>query len=530
MTLFRGLGSFVWGFVLSVAMCAQGVADAQQTPKAPPKGPPEPVPAAAKPFDNDPTLDLSEPSNPAPRNGQAGDWNEAAIEGDEGVSNIIRAHWVHLTSAGEVVGRISTINPKTLRLEPTPGLQIRFVQDGQSRGQSETGATGQFVATGLSPGVYTLVASGPRGFIAYSLNLLPSAAAGSETRAEPLRPLNAEPLGALDAEPPRPLDVVRLVQLEEAEESLEIDTAAVPPTFSTLKAIVRDYYDEFAEEVVGDDKFKEMAPVDRQENRPGIEQVEGAERRRGSTELKTNPPTARDATSIRHHQVPLLPDGRLVGRLYGVDQLTGRPRMIEDVNVFIIQDDRIAAQVKVDKYGVFTAKGLEPGSYSIIAAGHDGFGAVGFQLAKAEGDLQSRNRLDASVILAVNRSRIEDLWRPVQMPAGGMLPSPFAMALVDDPRDIRAAFNAMPPMQALAMDDSSAEMPPPAPMGGAPMGGAPGGMSGGSSGGGGGGGGMGSLAGLAALGGLGGLAALSGNNNTPPIVVSPFSPVPPVQQ
>lgn len=472
-----------------------------------------PAPAPPSDFDNDPSLELEPPVDRSPRNGVAGDWNEAAVEGDQAVTNVIRAHWVHLTPGGEVRGRISTINDETEQLEPAAGLQIRFIQDGQTRGQADTLPNGEFIASGLKPGVYTLVASGARGFVAYSLNLLPAVAPPAE-------------VGRIRTRGNR--DPIRLVQFEVAQAELAIDTAAIPPTFLTLKAIVRDYYREFAEGVVREDEFTKAAQVDQQENRPGIEDDTGAERRRGTDQLFKKLPTAKDATSIRHHQIPLTPDGRMIGRLYGVDQASGRPRMIEDVNVFIIQDDRIAAQLRVDKYGIFAAKGLEPGGYSIVAAGRDGFGAVGFQLVVgAPEPLQGRRSTTDDMILTVYRRRSDRLIRPVQAQAGGFAPFPFAMGLIDDPRDIQAAFSAMPPMPALAMDGVPAEMmASPAPLGGSPggMGGpsgtaASGGMGGGGSG-------IGSLLGLA---GLGGLAALE-DDNDPPAVVSPFGPNPPPQQ
>lgn len=472
-----------------------------------PSTPVERLPGPPREFDNDPTQELPD-APPRQRPGVVGDWNEADADG-EGTSNVIRAHWVNLTSTGELIGRISTFTPNAVELQPTSGLQVRIVRDGISVGQAETDSDGRFVVGGLSPGVYTLVATGARGFIAYALNLLPAEARPRDGNASTLRD-----------------GPIRLVQLEQAERQLKIDSAAVPPTFKTLKAIVRDYYDEFAEGSVKEADFVEAVAADQQAALPGADQAQGAERRRGSRELLERPvENARDATTIHHHDVPLLADGSMVGRLYGADQFTGRPRMVQDVNVFIIEDDLIVAQVKVDEFGVFTAKGLAPGPYSLVAAGKDGFGAVGFRLvAAAAAPVQARSgRNQVNFLLTSDRERAAERFQFARQAAAAGTPFPFAMGLIDDPRDIRAAFDPQP----AAIDEGMlAEAFPPAPLGNPGVPGSGGFGSGGMSGGGGGVG-----TGLGALLGLGGLAGLTGlANNDDPALASPFTPNPPPNQ
>src|SRR5690606_4964666 len=101
---------------------------------------------------------------------------------------------------------------------------------------------------------------------------------------------------------------------------------------------------------------------------------------RGLRELRAERVPNVPSTSIARHPIQLTADGRMIGRLVGIQKITGRPKMIRNANVFIIQDDRVVARSSVNELGVFEVRGLEPGLYSIVAAGQDGFGALGFEL------------------------------------------------------------------------------------------------------------------------------------------------------
>ena len=171
--------------------------------------------------------------------------------------------------------------------------------------------------------------------------------------------------------------------MEQIEASLEIDAAAVPPTFSTLKRIVERYYPDIRLQNVSEATYEPALREDERAAAAGAGTPAGPARRRGMEQLRQEQPPSRPATSVRNHQVALQPDGRMLGRLHGIDRLTGRPKLIEEVNVFLLQDDRLLDRVRVDRYGVFEVPNLQPGAYALVAAGRDGFGAVGFQLVPA---------------------------------------------------------------------------------------------------------------------------------------------------
>ena len=403
-------------------------------------------------FDNDPAVDLPV-SNAAARRGAPGDWNEAS-PGEERVSEVIRAHWVNLNQEGQLVGRISVFDAQD-QFVPVANLQIRFVREGTTVATTRTDETGRFVVSTLRPDVYTLVAEGPNGFLGYSLEIL----------------------SFVEAQRRASRDPIRLAQLEQVEASLEIDAAAVPPTFSTLKRIVRRYYPDIRMHNVAEAAYEPVVQRDEREAVEGSGTPAGPARRRGASQLQQELPPSRDATSIRSHQVALLPDGRMLGRMHGIDRLTGRPKLIEDVNVFLLQNDRLVDRVRVDRYGVFEVPNLQPGAYALVAAGRDGFGAVGFQLVPAAPGANAgmSPRWDP-IQWAMARPRALP-ERLVQFGLPNEVPFPFAMALIDDPRDVRAAFSANNAPAPLANNNDNRMGPPSAPMGG--PGGAPGGSPGG---------------------------------------------------
>ncbi len=527
------------GLVLAIVMCSSDAGASEPVPGTiaripdrilfqvvdpgaaedlPPGNPRDASQLDAAPFSNDPELDLPESKKP-PVPGSPGDWGEAT-SGDERISELIRAHWVSLTADGRLLGRISTINEQTLQLIPTPGLSVRFLQEGTVRAETQTDEQGRFEALNLDPGVYTVTATGPGGLLAYTLNIL-----GFEEAEQRRQSMLSG-------------DWIQLAQLEGVEATLEIDAAAVPPTFHTVKSIAQEYYPQMAQQTVELPGYDRVIQDDVRDRVPGANDPSGPARRRGIQELQQALPEARPATSIRQHRVELTPGGVMLGRLHSIDQFSGRPKMVEDVNVFLIQDDRLVDQVRVDKYGTFEIPGLVPGVYSLVAAGEDGFGAVGFQLARAQEDDQAwRPRRDEFRLVAFRRPRWDA--RLVAQGAGGLMPFPFAMSIVDDPRDVRAIFNPLlgRPQEALADANALADaaLPPVPPV--APMGGQ------GSNGGGGGGGG-GGFSGLGAAGLLGAALALpailnnnnnnngGGNNgggggpNPNPQPVSPFQPGP----
>ena len=179
------------------------------------------------------------------------------------------------------------------------------------------------------------------------------------------------------------------MDLWRVESSLTIDAAAVPPTSKTIGRLVRIYYPNFRKSAFGENAYQNAVNRDRANKLPGWNDEAGPHGRLDMKTALVSKTKAAKSAAIRTYRIPLRPDGRLIGRLHAIQRDTGRPKMVRSLNVFIIQNDRELAQVSVDRYGVFEVNGLSPGAYSLVAAGQDGFGAVGFQLAKSAEGLQS---------------------------------------------------------------------------------------------------------------------------------------------
>lgn len=297
---------------------------------------------------------------PRTSEGEPGDWRVPRPSGQLGT--VLQGHWVSMDENGELQGRISTINPDSLNLEPTAGLNIRFIQEGQLLASTRTDRGGRFTISGLQPGVYSVVATGPNGFLACRVTVLRS---------------KREIELSQDSKTP-----FRFAYFQEdvVESELRIDAAALPPTFRTVRNLAERYYEDVRLSEVDFQKYEQVVQKDIDRGAAGAESAAGPQARRGREQLELETPAAIPAMKV--FPVPLTPDGRFVGRLHGIQAESGRPVMIRRANVFVVKNDRIVDQTIVDERGVFEFQGLAPGAYGLIAAGQDGFGAGGFELAR----------------------------------------------------------------------------------------------------------------------------------------------------
>ncbi len=92
---------------------------------------------------------------------------------------------------------------------------------------------------------------------------------------------------------------------------------------------------------------------------------------------------ATPATTIEHHAVAILRDGRMVGRFHQVDNRTGRPVEVRNTDIKIIQDGELIAEAQTDVLGIFEVTGLTPGDYALFAGGIDGLAVIGLELFDA---------------------------------------------------------------------------------------------------------------------------------------------------
>jgi hypothetical protein len=309
------------GLVLSVTCFAE----AQELP---PLGTPAPVQDSA--ITIPPPVEMSDQALPAP-NMQEGlkdeykkDWRQA---GPDGLGNRLRSHIVRLNENDRLVGRVTVIESVTGDLQPVGAVTIRFIRKGEVIEEVTPDSRGDFTARKLTEGVYSMIAAGSDGFLAWSVNVKPKL---SDV-----------------AKMPKHLRAKYLTQ--DVSDRLDVEAAAVPPSnFAPLKRLLLGY-------LPSEGSMLSLAGSDVP---PGMEDP---------------PADARTGTTLKHHQVRLTKDGRLIGRIRKLQPDTGRDLKIIQLNAFLLRNNEQVDQEQVNPDGTFAFKDLRPGVYSMVAAGKDGF-------------------------------------------------------------------------------------------------------------------------------------------------------------
>lgn len=83
----------------------------------------------------------------------------------------VRLHAVHLRVDGNLAGRVSAM-ASSGALMPARAT-MSFGQNGQMINSSRSDERGNFQVVGIQPGVYSVIATGPDGFSAFSVQILP---------------------------------------------------------------------------------------------------------------------------------------------------------------------------------------------------------------------------------------------------------------------------------------------------------------------------------------------------------------------
>lgn len=84
-----------------------------------------------------------------------------------------RGFGVRLSGDGLLPGRFSFVDSATGIQVAAKRLTISFLRDGKVLAQARPGVGGVFQASGLAPGVYSMIARGPDGFLATAIYVLP---------------------------------------------------------------------------------------------------------------------------------------------------------------------------------------------------------------------------------------------------------------------------------------------------------------------------------------------------------------------
>lgn len=276
------------------------------------------VPSSTHSGDSDPTAaaagDRGAVSSAALRQLQPVDYNEswrqAGTDWDR-LGTLERRHQVVISQEGRLTGRLTTFGSWQGAVAPLSHAAVHLMQNGRVAAETETDASGRFVALGLSEGTYSLIAESDDGLLAYSLHLR--------------------------------------VAANEAEAS-EFTLDSMAATAWDADAIVRRVLDY----------WQSGPPIERTAE-PSEELIPEA--------VKPIPQAGVSATSLSHHQVHLQADGRLLGRLRRLHPVTGRPIIAREVEVAIFRNGSLQGVTWTDEIGYFELPRVAPGVYSLVATG-----------------------------------------------------------------------------------------------------------------------------------------------------------------
>ncbi len=335
-------------------------------------------------------------------------------DADKPIDQSLRAHWITADAEGNIEGRISALDSETADALPIKQLTVTLLKKGQRVSKAKTDVEGRFLLKDVDAGVYTLVAWGKTGFLAYGVHVLPRLEELDLDEEDELNvrktdrtPLNVQqrqawyvshfnlPIGAVVAE------------------ELQIDAAAVPPEFTTLRKISQNYMSASSAFSILADKgdLKAIAKAD---------------------------------LTSGGFQFPLSANGHFHGRLQPIATEDGKPTRLSDMNLFLIQEDVEILRVAAEENGDFRMDDVEPGVYSLVAAGEDGFAALSLELVAAEGaggnaddedQGDARSNSGSGIIhrvstVAANPAVVQDGEPKVNIPSLGI-------AIVTDKNDLK---------------------------------------------------------------------------------------------
>lgn len=268
--------------------------------------------------------------------------NSLQQQDEEPISDLINTHWITTNAKGHLDGRISSIEPRSSITIPISKLKISLLQNGVAIRESSTNYDGKFTLQDVEPGIYTLLGAGQNGFLAYGVNVLPKIKSKDLTQFN--QGLNHA--GRVKAYYVSHFNVPTNTVVSEG---LQIDAAAVPPEFQTLQRISQNY-------------LPENNAVEIDEDSDDVTSVGDA------TEI---------ASGFSH---PLTANGSFAGSVQPIATADGTPGKLSEMNVFLIQDDIEIARIAVEPNGKFEIEDIDPGVYSLIIAGKDGFAARSIRL------------------------------------------------------------------------------------------------------------------------------------------------------
>lgn len=253
-----------------------------------------------------------------------GGWLQA---GPDGLSTVLRRNCLYVTPDGNTVGRVSLINPVTHQLVPADGVVLTLVDDqGVPQFQAPVDPTGMFRLRNVPAGIWNVIASGPRAFATFAVDVVPIEAyqpdqvLGFEITAVPALEFPALTL-LFDKSRARQLQPITSWSLVEADDP------------DQTKAVARG-----KQLVIGELDHR--------------------------------------ATTVAHHVIYTDAAGELWGRMRMLHPETGQSVIPRDCTVYLSQGGEVLHEAKTDKLGIFRLQSVATGIYGLIAEGPSGFLAI----------------------------------------------------------------------------------------------------------------------------------------------------------
>lgn len=257
-----------------------------------------------------------------------GDWRGVELDGQ--LSDKLRAPFVLLSPAGNLKATLRTTTG-----EGAAGLNVYLMQSGRLVEAGRTDANGEVTIQGVEPGVYSVIAIGEAGVAVFGVSFVP------------YQDIEGYPVGF---------------------ESLVVSA----PYDFVLKTLDGDY-PNMRDSTLDETKYVELAKP-KNEGDPTPTEFQGL--REALREL----PKGVGATNIQHHAMLINADKTLWGRIIGIERVTGRPMLIDEMTIYLLSEDgEVASSADVDKRGVFKLENVEIGNFGLMGSGADGFFITGIQ-------------------------------------------------------------------------------------------------------------------------------------------------------
>ncbi len=261
---------------------------------------------------------------------------------ESALDQTLSAHYVQLNENNQLTGVISTIDNQTGEISTVASLDVFLVQSSQIRYRTKTDADGAFLTEDVLTGSYTLCAAGPNGFLAYGIHVVRNDGDPEDRLPVPL----PDKKDAADSD-----DKFSNIAFRSEKQEAQVSAAVIPPEFNALRRIMTQH--------VPDDV--------------GISETRTQSRSRINVEK---------SVASKGFQIELQENGNLAGRVAPLGSEMDVPTRLREMNVFLIQNDEIYADVSVESNGSFEFVDVEPGVYGFAAAGPGGFAALSFEAVK----------------------------------------------------------------------------------------------------------------------------------------------------